>query len=199
MITIFSDGACSGNPGPAGWGWVILTEDGTLTEGFGHAIAATNNHAELMGALEALESLPWTATISCPSCKAVIGACTHQSPIDPHNKAFCPVCKESVVPKVAFHGQTVRLYSDSRYVVNGMENWIVGWAMHGWKTASGDPVKNAELWKRLMRVNLRHCVDWCWTKGHTGKQDAISLGNQRADQLAVQGKEKAKKTLLGEA
>ena len=74
----------------------------------------------------------------------------------------------------------VRLYTDSRYVMDGITRWIHGWKKNGWKTADKKPVKNAELWQALEEARNRHKVTLHWVKGHAGHDD-----NERADELAV--------------
>ncbi|MFN9952911.1 MAG: RNase H family protein, partial [bacterium] len=76
----------------------------------------------------------------------------------------------------------VRLVTDSQYVKNGIETWLVGWKQKGWKTAAGKPVANQDLWQRLDEARARHRVAWHWVKGHAGHPD-----NERADALANQG------------
>ena len=82
----------------------------------------------------------------------------------------------------------VLLYLDSQYVRKGITEWIRGWKAKGWVTASKEPVKNAELWKRLdALVNEGgHQIEWRWVKGHSGDP-----GNERADMLANKGVDKA--------
>ncbi|MCB1877867.1 MAG: ribonuclease HI [Chromatiales bacterium] len=76
----------------------------------------------------------------------------------------------------------VDLTTDSQYVRQGITEWIHNWKRRGWKTASGSPVKNADLWKRLDDAVAAHTVRWHWVRGHTGHPE-----NERADQLANQG------------
>ncbi|QUD87725.1 ribonuclease HI [Phenylobacterium montanum] len=76
----------------------------------------------------------------------------------------------------------VELHTDSQYLRNGITEWISGWKARGWKTASKDPVKNDDLWKRLDAARLHHEVSWRWVKGHAGHPM-----NERADGLARQG------------
>lgn len=73
----------------------------------------------------------------------------------------------------------VALSTDSRYVMDGLTKWIHGWRRNGWKTASRQPVKNADLWQALIEATARHKIDWRWVKGHAGHPD-----NERADRLA---------------
>lgn len=73
----------------------------------------------------------------------------------------------------------VRLFTDSRYVMDGLTKWIHGWQRNGWKTADRKPVKNAELWQALLAASKRHRIDWRWVKGHAGHPE-----NERADRLA---------------
>ena len=73
----------------------------------------------------------------------------------------------------------VTVHTDSKYVCDGITKWVSGWQRNGWKNASKQPVKNAELWKDLIAASARHAVIWRWVKGHAGHE-----GNERADRLA---------------
>ncbi len=75
----------------------------------------------------------------------------------------------------------VELYTDSRYVLDGITQWIDDWKKRGWKTAAKKPVKNADLWQQLDTARQRHRIHWHWVKGHAG-----DAGNELADQLANQ-------------
>jgi len=134
IIDIFTDGACSGNPGPGGWG-AILRWRGREKELSGGAAETTNNRMELMAAIAALESL--TRPVKA------------------------------------------RVHTDSRYLKDGITQWIAKWKQNGWKTAARKPVKNADLWRRLEEAAGAHDVEWRWIRGHTGH-----LENERADALA---------------
>ena len=140
-VVIYTDGACSGNPGPGGWG-VVLRWNGTEKELYGGDPLTTNNRMELMAAIQALEALQRPAK--------------------------------------------VRLHTDSRYLLDGITKWIKGWQLNGWKTAARKPVKNDDLWRRLVDAMSRHDVSWEWVKGHAGDP-----GNERADALARRGIEEA--------
>lgn len=147
-VTIHTDGACSGNPGPGGYG--ALLESGKhvleLAEGY---TRTTNNRMEMMAAIVALEVL----------------------------KEPCEV----------------EIHSDSRYVVDAMtKHWLRGWKAKGWKTSSGEPVKNKDLWLRLSAAIEPHRVSWQWVRGHNGHPK-----NERCDQLAVAASRK--KDLLEDA
>ena len=137
QVVIYTDGACSGNPGPGGWGAVLLSA-GREREIWGGEPATTNNRMELMAAIEALNAL----------------------------KRPC----------------RVELHTDSKYVQNGIREWMPAWKARGWKTAAKAPVKNEDLWRRLDEARLRHEVDWRWVKGHAGDEM-----NERADGLARRG------------
>jgi len=76
----------------------------------------------------------------------------------------------------------VRLHTDSKYVQQGITEWIHGWKKRGWKTADKKPVKNEDLWRRLDELAVQHRVHWLWVKGHNGHD-----GNERADALANRG------------
>ena len=136
-VVIYTDGACSGNPGPGGWGAILIWGE-KVKELCGGEPATTNNRMELMAAIQALEALT-------KPCK-------------------------------------VQLFTDSRYVMDGICEWIAGWKARGWKTAAKQPVKNEDLWRRLDTARLRHDVDWRWVKGHNGHEL-----NERADALARKG------------
>ena len=73
----------------------------------------------------------------------------------------------------------IELHTDSQYVQKGIGEWLPNWLRRGWKTASGDPVKNQDLWLRLMAAAQHHQVKWRWVKGHAGHAD-----NERVDKLA---------------
>ena len=140
-VTIYTDGAARGNPGPGGYGAVLQYVDGNgnlhvkeLSQGYE---CTTNNRMELLGAIAALEVL----------------------------KAPCEVT----------------LYSDSQYVVNAFnQHWVDGWIRRGWKNAKKEPVKNIDLWKRLLAAKAPHRVEFVWVKGHAGHPE-----NERCDQLAT--------------
>ena len=136
-VEIYTDGACSGNPGPGGWG-AILRYGSNERELNGGEANTTNNRMELMAAIQALETL------------------TRSSSVD--------------------------LYTDSRYVRDGISSWLAKWKRNGWKTASRKPVKNEDLWRRLDQAAERHAVRWHWVKGHANHPD-----NERADRLAREG------------
>jgi len=138
VVEIYTDGACSGNPGPGGWGAVLQYGNRTKELWGGEAEPTTNNRMELTAAISALEGL------------------TRKS--------------------------TVRLHTDSSYVRNGVTGWLAGWKRNGWKTASKQPVKNEDLWRRLDTAAGKHDVQWLWVKGHAGNP-----GNERADALANRG------------
>lgn len=138
----YTDGACSGNPGPGGWGVLLLARDGAevvkeRTLQGGEAMT-TNNRMELLAAISALEALARPSAIT--------------------------------------------IVTDSAYVKNGVTEWIHGWKRKGWRTASGSPVKNVDLWQRLEAAQGRHKVAWAWIKGHAGHAE-----NERADELARAG------------
>ena len=76
----------------------------------------------------------------------------------------------------------IQLHSDSKYVLQGITEWMDNWKKRGWKTATNKPVKNEDLWRRLDMAMQRHDVNWSWVKGHSG-----NIGNEKADQLANQG------------
>jgi ribonuclease HI len=133
-IRVWTDGSCSPNPGPGGWG-AILEVEGRREELSGAAPASTNNIMEMTGAIEALRR---TA-----------------------------------------EGARVSVTTDSRYLKDGITQWIRNWKRNGWRKADGGPVLNQDLWRELDRlVSTRH-VSWHWTASHAGHPE-----NERCDELA---------------
>ncbi len=80
---------------------------------------------------------------------------------------------------------TVALHTDSEYLRNGITRWHTGWVRKNWRNAAGDPVKNMDLWRRILDAAKPHTIDWRWVRGHSG--DAM---NDRADQLATAARER---------
>ena len=80
---------------------------------------------------------------------------------------------------------TVVLHTDSEYLRNGITRWHVGWVRRNWRSSSGDPVANMDLWRRILDAAARHTIDWRWVRGHAG--DAM---NERADRLATEARER---------
>ncbi|MCK4841373.1 MAG: ribonuclease HI [Methylococcales bacterium] len=76
----------------------------------------------------------------------------------------------------------VKLHTDSKYVLQGITEWMDNWKKRGWKTAAKKPVKNVDLWKRLDLAIAKHDINWVWIKGHSG-----NAGNEKADMLANKG------------
>ena len=76
----------------------------------------------------------------------------------------------------------VALYTDSKYVLQGITEWMDNWKKKGWKTAAKKPVKNEDLWRRLDLAITKHEINWIWVKGHSGDE-----GNEKADMLANRG------------
>lgn len=79
------------------------------------------------------------------------------------------------------------LYTDSKYLRDGITQWLPRWKTNGWKTAAKKPVKNDDLWRRLDDALANHKISWHWVKGHAGHPE-----NERADQLANLGLEEAR-------
>jgi ribonuclease HI len=138
-VTIYTDGACSGNPGPGGWAAVLLWGD-HRKELSGGARHTTNNIMELTAAIQALRQL----------------------------RKPCEVI----------------LYSDSRYLVQGMTEWLPAWVRRGWRRADKSPVANRSLWEELQRQNGRHRVEWHWIPAHHDDPVASHPENARCDELA---------------
>jgi ribonuclease HI len=134
-VEIYTDGACRGNPGPGGWGVLLISGERRRTLHGGEQ-DTTNNRMELTAVIEALNALKGK--------------------------------------------REVTLYTDSKYVLDGINSWIDSWKSRGWKTAAKKPVKNVELWQRLEQALSRHQAEWTWVKGHSGIPE-----NERADELAT--------------
>jgi len=81
---------------------------------------------------------------------------------------------------------TVVLHTDSQYLKDGITRWTTGWVRKNWRTASGDPVKNMDLWRRVLDAAKPHKIDWRWVRGHDGNEM-----NERVDVLATAALEKA--------
>jgi ribonuclease HI len=77
----------------------------------------------------------------------------------------------------------VRLHTDSQYLRDGITRWHVGWVRKNWRNAAGDPVKNMDLWRRILDAAKPHEVEWVWVRGHSG-----DVMNERADVLATQAR-----------
>lgn len=140
-VTMYSDGAARGNPGPGGYGAILhytgpsgQLHELELSQGYERT---TNNRMELLGVIAGLESLK-------RPCK-------------------------------------VTVYSDSQYVVNAFnQHWVEGWLKRNWKNAKKEPVKNIDLWKRLLAAKEPHEVRFVWVRGHAGHPE-----NERCDLLAT--------------
>ena len=139
-IKVYTDGACSQNPGPGGWAFVIILKEvsaeGTekeLLRGAGGDKLTTNNRMELLAVIQALTA--------------------YQKDILPH-----------------YHDYPVTLHTDSQYVQQGISSWIKKWKLNGWKTASREPVKNQDLWQQLDALAAQLSLEWMWVKGHAGNR-----------------------------
>ena len=133
-ILIWTDGACSGNPGPGGWG--VLIKNKNLSQKFnGGEPNTTNNRMELMAVIKALENVKFNSKI--------------------------------------------KIYTDSKYVKDGITRWIITWKNKNWKTSSNKDVKNRDLWEKLDKLVSHYDILWEWVRGHSG-----NIENEIADQLA---------------
>ncbi len=141
LVEMYTDGACSGNPGAGGYGTILRYKDSAgnyhekeLTAGYK---LTTNNRMELLAVIAGLEAL----------------------------KKPC----------------RVKITSDSKYFIDAFEQkWIDSWQKNNWRTASKKPVKNVDLWQRLLAVMKQHEIKLIWVKGHNGHEF-----NERCDKLAV--------------
>ena len=133
---IYTDGACSGNPGKGGWAAIILDSDLNQSSISGSENNTTNNRMELLAAIMALKKIKKKSDII--------------------------------------------IFTDSKYVKDGITDWIKKWKLNNWKSASKKPVKNKDLWIKLDNACLKHKVTWKWVKAHAGNKY-----NNLVDELAV--------------
>jgi ribonuclease HI len=144
-VLLFTDGACSGNPGPGGWAYILRhPASGSEREDAGGEKHTTNNRMELLAVINGLRAL------TSPS--------------------------------------RVEVYSDSQYVLNGLNEWMDNWKKRGWKTASKQPVKNQDLWEMLDELRATHALTYHWIKGHNEHPE-----NERCDKMAVAARDRAAK------
>jgi len=142
-VHLITDGACSGNPGPGGWAFILRdTHTGVELEHSGGEGDTTNNRMELTAVIMGLRELDDAAVVD--------------------------------------------LYSDSQYVLKGLNEWMANWKRRGWKTAAKKPVKNRDLWEELDALSSRHQIRFHWVRGHNDHPD-----NERADRLAVEARDRA--------
>ena len=134
-LKIYTDGACSGNPGKGGWAAIILDEKNQSSIS-GSENKTTNNRMELMAPIMALKKIKTKSEIM--------------------------------------------IYTDSRYVKDGITKWIKKWKLNNWKSANKKPVKNKDLWVKLDNCCQKHDVSWKWVKAHSGNKL-----NNLVDELAV--------------
>ena len=120
-IIVYTDGACSGNPGKGGWAALIIKQqDEQIISG--SEKLTTNNRMELMAVIQSLMKIK-------------------------SNK--------------------INIFTDSKYVKNGIEDWIHKWKKNGWITANKQPVKNKDLWVQLDNLRENKNIKWQWVKGHS--------------------------------
>ena len=132
---IYTDGACSGNPGKGGWAAIIL-DDLNLSSISGSESNTTNNRMELMAPIMALKKIKKKSEIT--------------------------------------------IFTDSKYVKDGITDWIKKWKQNNWKSSNKKPVKNKDLWVKLDNHCQKHNVSWKWVKAH-----ASNKLNNLVDELAV--------------
>ncbi len=145
-IKLYTDGACSGNPGPGGWGVVFIKEsdkDESIQTNNGSESSTTNNRMELKAAIEGI--------------------------------------------KMANKADIITLTTDSKYVKNGITEWIQNWKKNNWKNASNKPVKNKDLWIILDDLNSTYEISWKWVKAHQDIDKKDVKFNNLADELARKG------------
>ncbi len=140
-VQLYTDGACSRNPGPGGWAFILRDcKTGKELTGSGGERDSTNNRMELQAVIEGLKALK-------KSCR-------------------------------------VQLYSDSKYVLQGLTTWMAGWKSKGWMRMEGGkkkPVKNVEQWQELDKLIVLHQITYNHVRGHSGHEE-----NERCDVMAVE-------------
>ena len=136
MINIYTDGACSGNPGIGGWGAVIFSNSDDVIFLNGGENITTNNRMELTAAIKSIAYFK--------------------------------------------NRSNLEIFTDSKYLKDGIERWILNWKKNGWKTSNKKPVKNKDLWVKLDNACLKHKITWKWVKAHAGNKY-----NNLVDELAV--------------
>ena len=142
VVKIYTDGACSGNPGAGGWGVVIINK--TDIEKFsGYEKDTTNNRMELMAAIQG-------------------------------------IAKQEI-------GSIITLYTDSKYVKDGITSWVMNWKKNNWITSAKKPVKNKDLWQKLDLLCENHQITWKWVKAHQEDISDETKYNNMADELARGG------------
>ena len=135
-LKIYTDGACSGNPGRGGWAAIILDKNYKYYSVSGGINNTTNNRMELMAPIMALKKIKKKSKIT--------------------------------------------IYTDSKYVKDGITDWIRKWKVNNWKNSNKKPVKNKDLWIKLDNSCQKHEINWKWVKAHAGNKY-----NNLADELAV--------------
>ena len=135
-LKIYTDGACSGNPGKGGWAAIIIDSNLNISSISGSVKSTTNNRMELMASIMALKKIKKKSEIT--------------------------------------------IYTDSKYVKDGITVWIKKWKLNNWKGSNKKQVKNKDLWIKLDNSCLKHKVTWKWVKAHAGNKY-----NNLADELAV--------------
>ena len=146
-IIIYTDGACSGNPGAGGWG-VVIIKNADIEKFNGYEKDTTNNRMELMAAIQG-------------------------------------IAKQKV-------GSKIILYTDSKYVKDGISSWVINWKKNDWLTSAKKPVKNKDLWERLDALCESYQIAWKWVRAHQEDLSEETMSNNMADELARDGIKKWK-------
>lgn len=153
-LIVYSDGGCSGNPGPGGWGCVIVDED----IAGGRSVDPSAQGISSLG-----------ASTAPGSDREVVRS--GGEPLTTNNRMELTAVIEAlslISQTPAWSSRAVSVYTDSQYVQKGITQWINGWKRNGWRTASKEPVKNQDLWIRLDSLALGLRPRWVWVKGHAG-------------------------------
>jgi ribonuclease HI len=155
-LKIYTDGGCSGNPGPGGWAYVMVMETfqgpKVLEESSGGEKDTTNNRMELTAVIESLKSLKAASAGGAPT--------------------------QSALPRRAV------IFTDSQYVQKGITKWIHDWKKNAWRTSDKKPVKNKDLWSELDALASEFTLEWEWVKGHAGNEYNERCDTLAQDQIA---------------
>jgi ribonuclease HI len=173
-LSIYTDGGCSGNPGPGGWAYVII---GT-GERWQKILKTSSVPARNVSRAVPVELFPR---------EGFPGVLIHEkwgaeaSTTNNRMEIYAAVAALEAVIELNLSPETVTIYTDSQYVQKGMTTWIETWKRNGWRNSERKPVKNQELWLRLDELAPQFAVNWRWVRGHAGNEF-----NERCDQMTQQ-------------
>ena len=170
-LSIYTDGGCSGNPGPGGWAYVIIGNE---------AVAQKKPKADSAPPRKSSRAVP-VELFPRPGFPGVLirerwGA--EKNTTNNRMELYAAVAALEALSELGCIPESVTVYTDSQYVQRGMTTWITTWKCNGWRTSDRKPVKNQELWFRLDELAPQFAVKWHWVRGHAGNEF-----NERCDRL----------------